>query len=512
VNDYFISKPARRAHTLLEMIMAMTATTILMAGLSAAVVVTSKAFRPETTAMYARTNSAIAESDVLVDLRLATGFTERTSKAATFSVPDRDGDGRQEKLRYAWSGTSGDPLTLSYNGATPMVVANDVRSLALNYVTSSLAAVALPAEQTGSLIAMIVNDSGNPSADELTRKSFLESWNFQVVLVGFNDGNTAILNAASTAKAVYLSGLIDATKFNIGTSLSALSVGIVNEHPDLVDDIGLAGAADISISSTVSVVENAHYITSGLALGNSSISTMPITQLRLVTGPSPNLNSLAAVSSIPALATVDPGKLLSNGRIAAGRRVMIPWGSANVSPMSLNNSGLALTRKAIEWATGLGSVSVQLKRFGYETVFTTTNGTSSIQYSTKAALADKARVRSISAYVGGANDQVRFALYSSKSGQPDKLLVQSDVGTTTTALAWVTLPVPATDLAPGSYWLAFSFKNSNQRYRYTSSFSNAGERNKSNTAVANGFLGSWGTSNNSNSGARSIYATYEVLP
>ena len=176
----------------------------------------------------------------------------------------------------------------------------------------------------------------------------------------------------------------------------------------------------------------------------------------------------------------------------------------------LNNNGLQMTRKALEWATGLGNVSTELKKFGYETVFTSENGTSNIQYSTKATLTDKARVRSISAYVGGVSDQVRFALYSDKSGQPDKLLVQSDVGSTTTALAWVTLNVPPTDLAPGNYWLAFSFKNTKQRYRYNST--GAGERNKSNAAVANGFLGTWGTSTNTYSGSRSIYATYEVLP
>ncbi len=499
-----------QGHTLIEMVISLTATTLLMAGLSAAVVVTSKAFRPETTAMYARTNAAVAESDLLSDLRLATGFTERTSKAATFNVPDRDGDGKQEKLRYAWSGTSGAPLTLSYNGLAPQVITNDVRSFALSYVTTPLAAVVLPAEQTGSQILMVVNDSANPSWGELNRKSLLESWNFQVTLLGFNDGEDVILATAAKVKAVYLNGEIDSKRFKIGASLSALSVGILNEHPDLVDELGFAEATTSTASMIVYVTDNSHYITTGFSTGSCLMATVLTNAVQLSTTPSPNLNSLATVGSKIALATIDPGKLLYDGRIAAGRRVMIPWMTTGSNLLLLNNNGLDLTRKSLEWATGLGNVSVELKKFGYETVFSNENGTSSIQYATRAKLADKARVRSISAYVGGAFDQVRFALYSDKSGQPDKLIVQSDIGMTTTALGWVALNVTPTDLAPGDYWLSFSFKNAYQRYRYNSS--GAGERNKSNAAVSNGFLGTWGTSTNTYSGARSIYATYEVLP
>ena len=177
----------------------------------------------------------------------------------------------------------------------------------------------------------------------------------------------------------------------------------------------------------------------------------------------------------------------------------------------MNNNGQQITKSAIEWATGLGGLSAEIKRFGNETVFASTNGTLNIQYGSKATLTDKARLKSITAYVGGANDKVRFAIYSNKSGQPDKLLAESAIGSSTTAMAWVTLTVPPTDISPGDYWLAFTFNNSSHRYRYNSS--GAGERNKSNsTAIANGYLQSWGTSTNSYTGTRSIYATYEVLP
>lgn len=512
MKQFNVPTSSQSGHTLLEMVMAMSAATILMGGLCSAVVVSSLAFRPEKTAVYAKNNSATAESDLLVDLRLATGFTERTPTATTFFVPDRDGDGRQESLRYAWSGSYGAPLTLSYNGSAPIVVASDVRNFALNYVTKPLLGTVLPAEQTGSSIAMLVNDSSSPSAGEQIQKSIFESWNFRVVIVGINDGDDTILKVAASAKAVYLSGSIESSKLNIGPELAGLGVGIVNAHPDLVDDIGFAAEAANAFSLSAGVADNSHYITSGLSTGNATIAMLPINQIQLITKLSPNLNSLATVNGSPALATIDPGKMLYDGRTAAGRRVMIPWASAEKALNVLNNSGLKLTQNAMEWATGLGNVSSEIKIFGYETIFDSSNGTSNVQYTTKAVLVDNAKLLSISAYVGGANDQVRFAIYSDKGGQPDKLLVESNVGQTATAMEWVTLPVPSTTLSPGNYWLSFSFKNSKQRYRYITSYSGAGERNKSNAAVANGFLENWGNSNNSYNGARSIYATYEVIP
>ncbi|MEZ6134996.1 MAG: hypothetical protein R3C53_08820 [Pirellulaceae bacterium] len=506
----------KRGHTLLEMVAAMTAASILMGGLSAAVIVTSKAFRPESTAMHAKTTSNLAQGDLLNDLRLATSFSERTNTAATFKVPDRDGDGLRETLRYAWSGTQGDPLTLSYNGSAPFVVANDVRHFSLNYLTTSLATVALPAEATGSSIALFVNDSSSPSAEELQRKAVLESWDFQVTLIGFNDGEDAILKTAAAVKAVYLSGTLEAGNFEIGPALSELSVGVVNEHPDLVDEFGFAESVDSSFSSSIDVAEGSHYIMADLQDSRVSFSILPVTVVLLDSESKAELNILATAGfrREPAVVTIDPNDLLCDGRQAAGRRVMIPWGSSKANQLFLNNTGLKLTQKAVEWATGLGeeSATTELKNFGYETVFNGVNGTSKVQYSTKATLSDKARLRSITAYVGGANDQLRYAIYSDSNGQPNKLLAQSETGSTATEMAWVTLSVPEIDLAPGNYWLSYSFKNSNQKYRYISSYSGAGERNVSNDAVGQGFLDTWGTSKNSYSGARSIYATYEVLP
>ena len=41
------------------------------------------------------------------DLNEAINFTEKTSNSVTFTVPDRDGDKNDEKIRYVWWPTNG---------------------------------------------------------------------------------------------------------------------------------------------------------------------------------------------------------------------------------------------------------------------------------------------------------------------------------------------------------------------------------------------------------------------
>lgn len=118
---------------------------------------------------------------------------------------------------------------------------------------------------------------------------------------------------------------------------------------------------------------------------------------------------------------------------------------------------------------------------------------------------------SISAYVGGDLDQVRFAIYSDKNGEPDALLVQSAAANSATSMGWVTLPVPPTELNAGNYWLTLYLRSSNHSFRFSNTVANAGQRNKANQAINNGYLSAWGSSSTAASGARSIYATYEVL-
>lgn len=67
-------------------------------------------------------------TDLLADIQLAQSFSENTTTAVTFTVPDRNGDNNPETIRYAWSGNAGDPLTRQYNSGAVVTVAENVHT------------------------------------------------------------------------------------------------------------------------------------------------------------------------------------------------------------------------------------------------------------------------------------------------------------------------------------------------------------------------------------------------
>lgn len=124
------ARPA--GQTLIELLVALGSASLLLAGLAATLVVASRMIEAPAP-VQAALDAAEAARRLTDDLRYAIYFTERTATATTFAVPDRDGDGRQELIRYFWSGTPGDPLQRTVNGGPPVAVAADVRSFQLAY-------------------------------------------------------------------------------------------------------------------------------------------------------------------------------------------------------------------------------------------------------------------------------------------------------------------------------------------------------------------------------------------
>ena len=132
-----------------------------------------------------------------------------------------------------------------------------------------------------------------------------------------------------------------------------------------------------------------------------------------------------------------------------------------------------------------------------------------IQIATPATLPEDGTVTSISAYVKGPPvRELCYALYTDDSGEPGTLIVESvaeAVGSN--RYHWHEISITETELSAGTYWLALAFEADNM-YVKQSGPGSGQLRHKSNDAVANGFLSSWGTSDESNTKRLSIYATY----
>jgi prepilin-type N-terminal cleavage/methylation domain-containing protein len=133
-------RDARAGFTLIELMVALASSTLLVAGLSSAIYISSQALDLDSSTSRQSAVASEVLAELTADLSLAHSFSERTATAVTFDVPDRDGDLHPETIRYAWSGTPGDPLTYQYNSGSEITLATDVQSFDLTALTRALIA------------------------------------------------------------------------------------------------------------------------------------------------------------------------------------------------------------------------------------------------------------------------------------------------------------------------------------------------------------------------------------
>jgi hypothetical protein len=132
-----MKRDVRHAFTLNETVVSLIAASTLMLGMGSTVYLVARtsttAGRPAPTVIV----NSHALNDLAAELHYASAITERTAHAVTFTLADRTGDGMAETVRYAWSGTAGDPLIRTYNGVAK-VVHEEVDEFDLNYVIQTV--------------------------------------------------------------------------------------------------------------------------------------------------------------------------------------------------------------------------------------------------------------------------------------------------------------------------------------------------------------------------------------
>lgn len=120
--------------TLIEMVVSLAAASVLMVGLSSTIFIALRASDKSNTPGGAILEGHALLCDMTAELRTAQAITEQAATAITVTVPDReDADTNLETIRYAWSGTPGDPLTRQYNGGNVANVAEDVHDFGIQY-------------------------------------------------------------------------------------------------------------------------------------------------------------------------------------------------------------------------------------------------------------------------------------------------------------------------------------------------------------------------------------------
>lgn len=384
------SLPQRRGLTLVELATSMAITAILMGGLASTILVATRALDSGTGPAAKASEAADVLNVITADLNVALSYTEWTDQVVTFTVPDRDGDEVPDTLRYAWSGTPGDPLTRQCGAGPVVTIAEDVQDFAFQRLKRTLipppqaccledgscqdvslalcdagggtaqgpetncATVECPA---GITILFVVTDVTGPTDQEATRQALMESWGFTVSLIAATDSQANFDATVADVNVAHVSEEIAAS--DLGTKLRDAPVGVVNGEIELQEEFGI-GTVELNLPRTeIKILDNTHYITSQLALGYIPIlsSTQPVNKLNGETAP--GLEVLAEVwdtggenNNKPTLCVLESGAQLYGGGVAPARRVQLPWGTGTFDINALNADGLTIMKRAIEWAAG----------------------------------------------------------------------------------------------------------------------------------------------------------------
>lgn len=500
---------AHRGHTLIELVVSMSAASLLMAGMLGSIFIASQAF--EGSDVQRETNqTADVLSDFMADVRHATSFSERTANSLTFKVPDRDGDLTPETVRYAWSGIAGDPLTYQYNGGPSTTIADNVHQFNLTCLTRFMAAPVIPPSGGGGNLLFVFGGSGAPSAQEQLRIDLIESWSYTVTPISDADSQANFDAAAAANDVIYVSGAINGG--SLAHKLTGTTTGLVNEFPGKLDNFGFCSITTQTISDWgFSKSDATHYISSPFSGSAISVFTTSLSMSVPAGTLAPELVKVAEVSGTPALVTLDTGAERYDSAPAPARRVHLPFSSADVAQFTTD--GQTIMQRAIDWAAGAGDGGGSSEGIlGYDTQYaSTTSGVNGHQIGTQAVMPENGTLTSITAYIdpGGGGKDYRFAIYTDNAGEPGNLIVETAVDNQS-GTGWKTISVTPTPLTAGTYWLALSFAHGGQAYYHADTGGNT--RHKLHNAVGNGFISVWPGSTTPYTHKVSIYGTYTVTP
>jgi hypothetical protein len=117
------------------MIASLVIMSILLVAMGGALALSSQAVPDEDNRTTRIVDASAVIDQIASELTYAITFSELTETAVTFTVADRDADSVVETIRYAWSGTAGDPLTRQCNGGAIVEIVQDVQEFELDCIT-----------------------------------------------------------------------------------------------------------------------------------------------------------------------------------------------------------------------------------------------------------------------------------------------------------------------------------------------------------------------------------------
>jgi len=338
------------------MIVSLGAGAILVSGLASTLVVSTQAWS-EDLSPRRQADSSGATRRIHDDLQFAVQFTERTAQAATFTVPDRDGDGVKETIRYAWTGVAGDPLTVAINETPPETLIADVQQFQFDWQTRTLLAPVVEIQPTVLFLSVGSGDAGQVAltAQEQMKVTHLQE-NHVVVTASVFSSQSILQSLIDTSTVVYISGEIDLSTFPAWIAQS--TVGIVCERAELCQLLGVSSGFTVIGWSEMRPVNRTHDI-----LANAPPYTgichgfQPVSVLLPPFSPDLRVLAVAGFNGLEVIfAAAEAGADSVTGAFTIpGRRVMMPVGRPGSDFATWSSAYLSvIINQSVAWASGEG--------------------------------------------------------------------------------------------------------------------------------------------------------------
>lgn len=116
----------RIGYTLIETVVSLVSASILIAGLATSLSIALKANDPTTFRATSGQTSNAFFNLLLAEIQHAESVSVSNTNTLLATVKDRNGDSVADTISYAWSGTPGDAITRSFNGAAAVPVVESV--------------------------------------------------------------------------------------------------------------------------------------------------------------------------------------------------------------------------------------------------------------------------------------------------------------------------------------------------------------------------------------------------
>ncbi|MEO0482421.1 MAG: prepilin-type N-terminal cleavage/methylation domain-containing protein [Planctomycetota bacterium] len=233
-------------------------------------------------------------------------------------------------------------VSVSHNGR-PIASAFALR-------TSAWDPKAVPTDpaDTPSTLLLVVRDAENLESEDIEVQSIAGELGYTVEIVEDADVTLAQANAADV---VYMARR--SQQGDLATEVRNTTTGMVLAERRHWDFFGLAQGIVSEDEDDLDLIDDAHAVADGF-----SIETLKVTNgkqtLYAVDGSLTNVQGADVIATLSkdsdafAIVAAEEGAFVVNNRIAAGRRITIPWTDSS----KLSADGKTLVNQIIEWAEG----------------------------------------------------------------------------------------------------------------------------------------------------------------